>query len=259
MCWSTSLWTSLTEMSRLTHFVGQLFSRSQLVRVYSMLWLVLRSGGSPDTLCGLRPRRQVLVFGCNAKVNGKESSEQNVTSHLCSLMRPIGGHDTSASEKQQVTQNKRHLFFFFAGRVFVIYLFLFFLFRWKYCFISAHQSACCGAVWCSCSRCGECPTKKEVLTLEEESRSNEPPSSSLTLWPVNPVIMENSQKRAASHLANTAGKMLGQRCDNEVTAAGLSAHCECFGLVFFPLFPQRPLFKQQPDLKPICDQRFVWL
>lgn len=125
MCWSTSLWTSLTEMSRLTHFVGQLFSRSQLVRVYSMLWLVLRSGGSPDTLCGLRPRRQVLVFGCNAKVNGKESSEQNVTSHLCSLMRPIGGHDTSASEKQQVTQNKWHLFFFFAGRVFVIYLFPF--------------------------------------------------------------------------------------------------------------------------------------
>lgn len=43
----------------------------------------------PDTLCGFGPRCEVLVFGCNTKVYGKKTSEQNVTSHLCSLMGPI--------------------------------------------------------------------------------------------------------------------------------------------------------------------------
>lgn len=38
-------------------------------------------------------------------------------------------------------------------------------------------------------------------------------SLDLTLWPVNPVTME----RSPLHLANSAGKMLGQSWDNETT------------------------------------------
>ncbi len=43
----------------------------------------------PDTLCGFGPGCEVLVFGGNAKVYGEKTSEQNITSHLCSLMGPI--------------------------------------------------------------------------------------------------------------------------------------------------------------------------
>lgn len=63
----------------------------------------------PDTLCGFRPCSKVLVFGGHTKVYREKTSEQNITSHLCSLIGPISGNDIAGPHQYQIIQKQSHL------------------------------------------------------------------------------------------------------------------------------------------------------